>query len=119
MLSPANFRGAGQLIELVAFDQREEVDDGAGNTVGTWIERFQRRAAFVHMRGGEAVMAARLEAREPMLIRIRDDPQARQIFTDWQVRDVRRGKAYNIREVTNDNSREWIEILAETGVATG
>ena len=112
--------GAGQLIELVAFDQRASVDDGYGNKVaGDFMEQFQRRAAFVFMRGSEPVTAARLQSRQPMILKIRADSEAEAITADWQARDVRKGTVFNIRTVTKDNSRAWIEMLVESGVATG
>ena len=112
--------GAGQLIELVAFDKRAPVDDGYGNQVaGDFVEQFQRRAAFILMRGSEPVTAARLQSRQPLIVRIRADAEGEQITSDWQCRDVRKGTLFNIRTVTRDPSREWIEMLVEFGVATG
>jgi head-tail adaptor len=117
---PAKF-GAGELIERVAFDKRALVDDGYGNTIaGDWEEQFQQHAEFQFLPGSETVMASRLASREPMLARIRISDQARQIGIDWQMRDMRQGKAYNIRDITYDNSRSVIDLLLEGGgVATG
>lgn len=114
-----NQTDAGQLYYRLAFDRREEVDDGFGNAVGGWVEQFQRRARFVHMRGSETVLAARLESRNPMLAEVRKDSQTRQIDTDWQARDVRRDVAFNIRDIREDNNRSMIELFLESGVATG
>jgi len=112
--------GAGPLVELVAFDKRAPVDDGYGNTVaGDFVEQFQRQAAFIYMRGSEPVTAARLQSRQPLVIRIRNDREAGSITADWQARDVRKGTLFNLRTITVDPSRAWIEILAEYGVATG
>lgn len=113
-------KGAGQLRELVAFDERSPVDDGYGNTVsGPFVEQFQQRAGFTFLRGNEAVEASRLEGRQPIIIRTRNSPQARKVTTDWQARDVRKGVAYNIETITTDTTLEWLEILARSGVATG
>lgn len=113
-------QGAGPLVELVAFDKRASVSDGYGNQVaGDFAEQFQRQAAFVHMRGSEAVIAARLQQRQPVIIRIRADDEALTITADWRARDTRRGTEFNLRTVTVDPSRAWIEILAESGVAPG
>lgn len=111
---------AGQLIEKVAFDKRAVQSDGYGNTVaGDWEEQFQTHAAFTFVRGGETVMAARLESRQPLVMRIRLSDDSKNIGTDWQVRDVRRGAAYNIRTITPDNTRAFLDLLVEAGVATG
>jgi SPP1 family predicted phage head-tail adaptor len=112
--------GAGQLIELVAFDKRAVVDDGYGNPIsGDWQEQFQRRAKFVHVRGSETVMAARLESRSTIIIEIRVSDEALQIGTDWQARDVRRGTAFNIREISEDKGRAYLDLVCEANVATG
>lgn len=113
-------RGAGPLIELVAFDKRGAVDDGYGNSVsGPFVEQFKDRAAFIPLRGSEPVMAARLESRQSMVVHVRASPQTRLIATDWQMRDVHRGDAFNVRTITEDVSRAYIDILVESGVATG
>lgn len=115
-----NQTGAGRLEQRVAFDKREEVEDPYGNMVADWVEQFQDYAAFMFLRGSEQVMAARLESREPMLVRIRMSANARQIGNDWQMRDVRAdNKAYNIRDITWDNNRAVVDLLVEGGVATG
>lgn len=113
-------KGAGRLIELVAFDKRALVDDGYGNNVsGDWIEQFRCHAAYVHLRGSETVLAARLESHDAMVVRVRVSDASRLVTADWQLRDVRRGAAYNIRTITDDNSRAWIDLLVESDVATG
>lgn len=113
-------KGAGQLIERIAFDQRSVVDDGYGNTVsGPFVEQFQQRAGYIYLRGNEAVEASRLEGRQPLILRTRNSPQAQQVTTDWQARDVRKGTLFNIQTITTDNTREWLEMLVESGVATG
>jgi head-tail adaptor len=115
-----NQSGAGRLYYRLAFDQREMVDDGYGNVVaGDWTEQFQCRAEFIHLRGSETVMAARLESRNPMAVTVRKNSQTKQIDTDWQARDVRRNVAYNIRDIRENNNRATLDLLLESGVATG
>ncbi|MDR6757835.1 SPP1 family predicted phage head-tail adaptor [Mycoplana sp. BE70] len=107
---------AGDLHYRVAFDRRSEVDDGHGNTRGDWHEQFQCRAAYRHLRGGESVLAGRLEGRHPQIITVRASSQTRQVTTDWRVRDVRTGDEFNIRDVTHETDRQWISLLVERGV---
>lgn len=117
---PRSPAGAGALIDLIAFDERTAVDDGYGNTVsGPFVEQFQQRGGFIMLRGGEGIEAARLEGRQPAILRTRNSPQAQRITTDWQARDVRKGTLFNIETVTTDNTREWLEMLVQSGVATG
>lgn len=116
---PASF-GAGQMREIVAFDRREMVDDGYGNEVaGPWAEQFQRRAKFIFVHASETVMAGRLEGRATIVAQVWVSADTRQIETDWQMRDVRRGTLYNVRTIHEDRSQALLELLCEQGVATG
>lgn len=121
---------AGDLHYLVAFLKREAINDGMGNTVGEkLIEQFQCRSAYRHLRGGESVMASRLEGRHVQVITVRASSETRKITTDWVVRDVRAssetpagsgkftGNVFNIRDVTHETDRMWISLLVEKGVA--
>lgn len=112
--------GAGRLAYRLAFDRREMIDDGYGNEVaGDWQEQFQKFAEFRHMPGSETVIAAQLESRNPLRVTLRIDSQAKQITTDWQARDVHRNVPYNVRDVREDNNRQTMTLLLESGVATG
>ena len=113
---------AQDLTQRVAFDRREEINpdfpDDLGNTVSGWVEQFQARAAFIHLRGGETVMAGRLQGRHTQIIRVRSSSLSRSVSTDWRVRDARSGVAYNIRDISPDEeTRMWIDLLCERGVA--
>jgi hypothetical protein len=121
---------AQDLSYSVGFLKREEMNDGMGNTIGDkLIEQFQCRAAYRHLRGGESVMASRLEGRHVQVITVRASSKTRQITTDWIVRDVRgshetvpdsgkyTGDVFNIRDVTHETDRRWISLLVERGVA--
>jgi hypothetical protein len=114
---PSKF-GAGKLVELMAFDERQPLDDGYGNTVaGPWVERFQCRAAFIHLKGGnETVMQARLESHPSIIVRVRKSSASSVVRENWQARDVRRGTIYNVRSIVNDNSRAVLDILCEANV---
>jgi head-tail adaptor len=112
---------AGALFEKVAFDEMGEGNPDSpadyGNTVTDWQEQFRVRAAYIHLRGGEAVLAGRLEGRHVQVIRVRASSQTRLISTDWRARDVRTGEAFNVRDVTPSDDRMWLDILAESGIA--
>ena len=109
---------ANDLTQRVALDARADADDGMGNTRSDWVEQFQCRAAYRHLRGGETVLAGRLEGRHVQVIWVRASSETRQVTTDWRVRDVRSGQKFNIRDVTHENDRQWISLLVESGVAT-
>lgn len=113
--------GAGRLNELVAFDKRQQADDGYGNEIaGDFQEQFRHPAEFIHLKGGsETVMQARLDSHPSVIMRVRKCAQTQQIEVDWQARDVRRGTAYNVRSITEDPSRALLDILAEANVNPG
>lgn len=111
--------GSGQLHYQVALLKREDVDDGMGNTVSDWVEQFQTRAEFIHLRGSETVMAGRLQGKHTQVIRVRNSSNTRMISTDWMVRDVRTGKSFNIRDIEHEVNRQFIALTCESGVATG
>lgn len=110
---------AGKLKERFAFDRRKVQNDGYGNTQGAWEQQYVCAAARDFLRGGESVIAARLQGTQVALITIRSCLASRAITTDWRARDTRTGDFYNIREVKLTNDRAWLEILAEKGVAHG
>ncbi|MCP8894295.1 head-tail adaptor protein [Shinella daejeonensis] len=119
--------GAGDLRYRVAFDRRDRVKDDAGNHQRQFVEQFQRRAAFIYAGGGEAVMAARLEGRGVLKVRVRSCSLTRTITQDWQMRDARSGEfvndvwtgtTYAIREVDALTDRQWVYLVVERGVAS-
>jgi head-tail adaptor len=109
--------GAGHLYEHIAFDKRIDFDDGMGNYVADWEEQFQTHAQFIYLRGGEAVMAAKLASHQPIVVRIRKSAAALLVTGDYRCRNVRTGHEYNIRTITPDVSRGWLDVLVEAGVA--
>lgn len=115
----ADNRSAGSLYYKVALLKREDVDDGQGNTQGKFVEQFQTRAEFIHLRGTEAVMAGRLQGKHTQVIRVRNSSSTRLISTDWMLRDVRTGKSFNIRDIEHEVNRQFIALTCESGVATG
>ncbi|TJV20609.1 MAG: head-tail adaptor protein [Mesorhizobium sp.] len=112
---------AGTLLHRVAFDKRETANPDApadyGNTVSDWVEQFACRAAFIHLRGGETVMASRLQGKHTQVIRVRSSSLTRSVSTDWRVRDTRTAITYNVRDITPSDDRQFIDILCESGTS--
>lgn len=134
----AKSRSAGDLYHRFAFDKRRvDVDQGDGVTVGKWQEQFSVRAGVINLRGGEAVIAGRLQGKSTKVVFVRSSSQTRQISTDWRMRDARTGElidaasgemvdgkkwtgvSYNIVEVTMSDDRAWIDCLGQSGIADG
>jgi SPP1 family predicted phage head-tail adaptor len=107
---------SGALKERVSFAVRGEMDDGYGNTVSDWVEQFQDAAEYVHLRGGETVIAARLENRHPQVLRVRASTRTRNVTSDWRITDCRSRVEYAIKDVTHTTDNKWIDLLCERGV---
>lgn len=121
---------AARLYEHVAWDERQQTSDGHGNYEGEFVEAFTCRAAFTYLRGTETVIAARLEGRQPIVVRVRASSETRQIDHDWRMRDLRAGQwageigsqywdgpVYAVRSVIPTEDRRWIDVTVERGVA--
>lgn len=114
--------GAGPLRERFAFDARVEIDDGAGNTVGEWLQQFVVAARREALKGGEAVMAGRLENRQPYLVTIRNNPLTARITHEWRAREVVNGvtvATYGIASLATRPRRDYRDFIATLGPAEG
>lgn len=110
--------GAGKLDRRLRFDRPKQVSDGAGNFTDGWEEQFTVAANRKWLRGGESVLAARLEAKQPAIVTIRNSSSAREITADWRCVDVRAERVYAIRENPKESdNRGYLEFLVESGVA--
>lgn len=86
-----------------------------------WQDQFTIWGGIHFMRGGESVIAARLTARQPAILTIRDSAQARTIGPSDRVKNARTGEIFNIREqprLSRDN-RGFLEVLVEAGATDG
>jgi head-tail adaptor len=109
--------GAGAMDYKVAFDAPLATPNGQGGTYAGWAERLQAFAQFTYLRGGEVVLAARLAGRQPVVVKIRASAAAAAIATDWRMRDLRSGEAYNIRSIVPSDDRQFYHLTCESGVA--
>lgn len=108
---------AGRLDRRLRFEERQEVSNGAGGFRGEWVHQFTVAAGRKWLRGGEAVIGARLEGRQPAILTIRSSLQARGIGHDWRAVDERDGRVFNLRESPKESDdRAYLEMLAESGV---
>jgi head-tail adaptor len=110
---------AGALRTRVACQMRATVaDDGYGNTLAAaWTTQFTVWAGYQHLRGGETVLAARLENRHPMLVTLRATDDTRRITADWRLVDCAENDVMAVRDVTHETDGKWITLLVERGVA--
>jgi SPP1 family predicted phage head-tail adaptor len=111
---------AGELRHRLRFEARVTQDtDQYGGAVTDWAEQFTVAAAVKAKFGGEAVTAARLDGRQPLIVTVRQSSDTRQITTDWRATDIYSGDVLNIRSIADPDDRgQWLEMLTEKGVAT-
>ena len=111
--------GAGPLREVLIAQRREEVDDGYGNTEGAWEEQCRFSASVEPRRGGEAVIAGRLQGAVTYIVTTRYSVAAAAVQPDWRLVDARSGQVYNIRTWVPRPKRDYIDGDVEIGVADG
>lgn len=108
---------AGKLRERVAFDAEQRIPDGSGGQKVEWVEAFSCAAEIRYERGKEAVQAGGLTGTASFKVKVRSSSKTRALTTDHRMRDVRRGLAFNLREVDAISDRAWVWLVAESGVA--
>lgn len=110
---------AGKLREVLSFQRRTPVDDGAGNEVsGAWVEQCKASAARTPMSGGtEAVMASRLEGVQPFSVCIRYSLATSAITPDWRAVDTRTGATYAIKTAVPRVRMDYIDLVCISGPA--
>ncbi len=108
---------AGSLYHSVTFSVMTEVPDG-NNGFDLVPVDFTTRAHIRFLRGGETVQAARLQGKQPVVVTVRRSSKTLQVTPDAKMKDARTGVLYNIRAVVPTENRQFIEITAESGVAT-
>lgn len=110
--------GAGALREVLAYELRSEIDDGAGNPVsGPWVEQFRMSAQVHPLRGTEAVTASRLQGIQPYLVTVRCTSATVAMATDGRLRDTRSGVTYNITSAVARERRDLVDVVCVVGTA--
>jgi len=110
---------ASDLRDRVSLERQEEVDDGYGGVVGQWVTQFERNACILLSKGGETVIAARLQSIQPALIIVRHDAETATITAAWRLIETRSGTIYNIRTSADMERRgRFITMLCEAGAPT-
>lgn len=109
---------AGKLREVLSFQARQSIDDGAGNEVsGPWQEQCRAAAERLALRGSEQVMASRLGGVQPYLVSVRYSLGTAAITTDWRAVDTRSGATYAIKTAVPRDRRDYIDMLLVEGTA--
>jgi len=111
--------GAGPLREVLIAQRRVEQEDEYGNTQGAWVEQCRFNASVEPRRGGEAVIAGRLQGTVTYIVTARFSTAAALVHPDWRLVDARSGQTYNIRTWVPRPRRDYIDGDVEIGVADG
>lgn len=110
--------GAGPLREVLAAEVRTEVEDIYGNTVtGPWTEQSRHPASLDARRGGEAVIAGRLQGIVNYVVTARYSQSSAAIRPEWRFRDTRSGLTYAILTAIPRPKRDYIDFDVTLGVA--
>lgn len=111
--------GAGDLRDRLRFEKRTATADEYGNPVtGEFASQFSRAVQIKPLKGGEEVIASRLQGTQPVVIIARYDSMTRLITPEWRAVDAGDGTVYAIRTAADmDRRHQWIEMMAEAGVA--
>lgn len=107
---------AGAMDYRMAFDAPVQEPNGRGGTINGWAERLQAFAAVTFLRGGEAVLGARLLGEQPVVVVIRFSGAAAEIRPSWRMRDVRSGVEFAIKGIVPSDDRAFWHITAISGV---
>ncbi len=115
----ANRLSAGALDHRATFQRPIHNRDEDGQLHQGWADEFTAWANVRYLRGGEAVMAARMQSHTPAILTIRNSASARQVTSEWRalVRD-RSGveRVFELREDPRPTpGAAMLEMLAESG----
>lgn len=114
--------GGGDLRERFTIQRDMAEPDWSGHPAEPdWRDQFTVWGGIQFMRGGEAVLSARLTARQPAILTLRNSSQARGILPSDRAKNARTGEIFNIREqprASRDN-RGFLEFLVEAGATDG
>ncbi len=101
-----------QLTKRATFNRPIKNRDQDGKIVQAMESAATVWANVRPLRGGEAVMQARLQSRSPAVITIRRSPDTLRITSEWEA--VIDGRTFELREdPREDESRQFLEMLAE------
>ncbi|WP_261766770.1 head-tail adaptor protein, partial [Paracoccus denitrificans] len=107
-----------RLVKRAAFGEPAEVSDdiGLGDADGQVVHgypiAFRTRANLLPLRGGESVMHARLAAKNPAILTVRNSALTRRVTSDWKV--LIDGRVFDCKEDPRESQdRRYLEILVE------
>jgi SPP1 family predicted phage head-tail adaptor len=105
---------AGELREKIQLLKQVSVPDGGGGSIISWeVQAEAIRAAIKVLKAGENVLAGRLQGTQTLVCTLRHQEALDDVDGTWRLRNVRTGSDYNIRAVTPDVRKLWVDVLCE------
>ncbi|TRD21907.1 head-tail adaptor protein [Palleronia caenipelagi] len=105
-------QAVARLDRMLTFQKRGTGNDGYGNRRTEYEAQFDEPAALAWRRGGEVQLAARMQARQPVILTVRRNARTMTIRPHW--RAVWGDQKFDIREQpTIAADRRYLEMLAE------
>lgn len=108
----------GALRTRFSFERNVAGTDWTGHaSPPDWREQFSLWGSVRYLRGTETVLAARLTARQPAILTVRNTARARSILASDRAVNAHTGEIYNIRELPRESreSTGYLEMLIESG----
>lgn len=103
---------AGDLSVRATFERPIQSRDEDGQIVQGWTAGFTAWVNVRYLRGGEAVMQARMQSHSPAILTIRASSQSRQVTSEWRARID--GRVFDVKEDPRPTpDRAFVEMLAE------
>lgn len=103
---------AGNLSNRITFAEMTTLPGEGGEVIQGWTDRFTVWGHVRYLRGGEAVMQARMASKRPAILTIRDSAQARRVTSEW--RATIGGVVFDLREDPRPSEdRAFLEMLVE------
>lgn len=113
---------AGDRRSRVSFQQRAEIDDGAGNKKGAWIALCGPYWAKLRPLGGkEEVLAQKVTGTNPFELTVMSTRQTRRVTTACRAVDARDpSRVFNITAIANPDQRNIdLVMILVAGPAVG
>lgn len=106
--------GVEDLTKRAAFQRPMKSRDADGNPITSYPTVFEAWVNLKPLRGGESVMAARMQSRAPAIVTFRSSSQTREVTSEWRV--VISGRIYAAKEDPRETQdRAYLEMLIEGG----
>lgn len=104
----------GDLTKRAAFQRPLEGPDEDANLITDYPVAFEAWVNLRPLRGGESVMAARMQSYAPAIVTFPTSAQARAVTSEWRV--VIDGRTYEAKEDPRETQDQaFLEMLVEAG----